>query len=216
MPILFSYEVPLPAGQPSNPYAPSPAIQEDSVIQWVYGVPNHVVVLFATMKKIQQGRLIPNVEMVALLEQGIRNIPPFTGSSSDRFLAVMRSVVQECWRQAAFVYLYMAVCGDSSDTPRVMEAFKRFMRLLNRTRPGRLPDEFLTSPLMIVSPAAQKSHDREIIKRRAVKLRQRSQPFPTNGSVLRMIEDYWARADAEGRPIVWSDLAISRSRLLGV
>ncbi|CAE6423805.1 unnamed protein product [Rhizoctonia solani] len=212
------FKLPVPGSQyPNNRSSPLP-IQEDGFVQWVYGVPNQILLLLATMKMMKQDKFVPNKEMVALLEQDIRNVPPFSGSSSDRFLAVMRSVVQECWRQAAFVYLYMAVCEDSSDTPRVKEAFKRFMRLLDGTRPGRLPDEFLTSPLVIVSPAAQRVRDREVIRQRAVRLHRNGRTFSTNHnlSILGTIEDYWARADAEGRPVLWSDVAVSRRKVMGI
>ncbi|KAH7345562.1 hypothetical protein B0J17DRAFT_764187 [Rhizoctonia solani] len=142
----------MPGSQPSSPYPSLLAIQEDSIIQWVYRVPNQITLLLATMKAMKQDGFAPNAETVAFLERDLRGVPPFIGSSSDRFLAIMRSVVQECWRQAASVYLYMGVCGGSSDTPRIKEAFKRFIGLLNGTRPGRLPDEFLTPPLIIICP----------------------------------------------------------------
>ncbi|KAH7345564.1 hypothetical protein B0J17DRAFT_640303 [Rhizoctonia solani] len=214
MPTLFRYQVAMPSSQPYNHHPSLPAIQEDGVIQWLYGIPNQLLLLFATMKTMNQDGLLPSEEMVASLERDIREVPPFTGSSSDRFLAVVRSVVQECWRQAALVYLYMGVCRDSSNTPRVKDAFKRLVRLLNGTRPGRLPDEFLTSPLMIISPAAQQRRDREIIRERAVRLHARASP--TNDYIMRIIEDYWSRADAEGRPNMWSDIAVSRRQVLGV
>ncbi|CAE6474329.1 unnamed protein product, partial [Rhizoctonia solani] len=149
VPALHRYELPIPGSQPEQPANSDPSIHEDGIVQWLHGVPNRIILLLATMKTMHLDGLVPNEETVALLEQDIRNVPPFTGSSSDRFLAIIRFVVQECWRQATFIYLYMAVCGDSSDTPRVKGAFKRFMRLLNGTSPGRLPDEFLTSPLVL-------------------------------------------------------------------
>ncbi|CAE6448752.1 unnamed protein product [Rhizoctonia solani] len=215
VPTLFRYEIPISESQPNNLCPSSPTIQEDGVVQWLYGIPNHIILLLAKMKEMQQSGLAPNSETVASLERSIREVPPFSGSSSDQFLAVMRSVVHEGWRQAAFVYLYMAVCGDSSDTPRVKNAFKRFMRLLDGIQPGRLPDEFLTSPIILIAPAARRGRDREVIRQRAVVLHRRGRADPTNDSLLCVIEDYWARADAEGRPVVWSDVAVSRRQVLG-
>ncbi|KAH7345531.1 hypothetical protein B0J17DRAFT_42574 [Rhizoctonia solani] len=215
-PTLFRFEVAIPGSQPDASSSSLPTIQEDGIIQWLFGIPNQIMLLFAKMKELQQDGLASNEEeTVELLEHAIREVPPFNGSSSDRFLVVIRSVVQECWRQAAFVYLYMAVCGDSSDTPRVKDAFKRFIRLLNGTKPGRLPDEFLTSPLVLIAPAAQQRRDREVIRQRAVVLHRRGRTFPPNDSLLCIIEDYWARADAERRPVVWSDVGVSRRHVLG-
>ncbi|CAE6524843.1 unnamed protein product [Rhizoctonia solani] len=157
-----------------------------------------------------------NEEAIMSLEQDIREILPYIGSSADRFLAIMRSVVQECWRQAAFVYLYMAVCGDPCDTPRVKKAFKRFMNLLNGTKPGRLPDDFLSLPLALVSPVAQRQRDREAIRLRVLEFHRRGQAIRANNHITRLVEDYWARADTERRPITWSDVAVSQRRVLGV
>ncbi|KAH7334167.1 hypothetical protein B0J17DRAFT_675610, partial [Rhizoctonia solani] len=124
----------------------------------------------------------------------------------------MRFVVQECWRQAAFIYLYMAVCGDPSDTPRVQQAFRHYIRLLNGTKPGRLPDEFLILTLQLIYPAAQRSRDREVIKQRVF---SRDRTHVTTTFILSIMDNVWGRSDAEGRPIVWSDVAASQREAFG-
>ncbi|KAH7345547.1 hypothetical protein B0J17DRAFT_42801 [Rhizoctonia solani] len=212
MPTLFRYEVSIPSIQRSNTYGAS---QGDGIIQWLHGIPNQLVLLFAHMKSLQGDGLTPDGDTVVSLERAIHELPPFDGSSSDRFLAIIRSVVQECWRQAALIYLYMAVCGDSSDTPRVKEAFRRHMRLLNGTTPGRLPDEFLLVTLQLISPAAQRQRDREVLKQRTLGLYTRDRTHVATSSFLFVMGDIWARADAEDRPIMWSDVAVSQKRLLG-
>ncbi|CAE6418810.1 unnamed protein product, partial [Rhizoctonia solani] len=158
----------------------------------------------------------PSREAIASLERDIGGIQPPDGSSSERFLAIMRSVVNECWRQAAFIYLYMGVRGDSSGASSVKQAFKCFMKLLGGTRSGRMPDEFLILPLILISPAAQENRDREVIRRRLVGLHRGDRTHIANCYMLYVIEDYWARADAEARPIMWSDVAISRRKVLGI
>ncbi|CAE6430657.1 unnamed protein product, partial [Rhizoctonia solani] len=204
IPTLFRYEVVLPA---YHPYRTVSAIQSDGIIQWMRGIPNQLVLVFAHMQSMRQDGLTPKKEVVALLEREIRELPMFNGSSSDRFLVIMRSVVQECWRQAAFIYLYMAVCGDPSDTARVQQAFRHYIKLLNGTKPGRLPDEFLILTLQLIYPAAQRPRDREVIKQR-VYSRDRTRVATT--SILSIMDNVWGRADAEGRPIMWSDVAASQ------
>ncbi|CAE6467179.1 unnamed protein product [Rhizoctonia solani] len=212
MPTLFRYEVAIPGIRLVNNSQSVVASQGDGIVQWLHGIPNQLVLLFAKMLTMRADGLPSSDEMITAVEQEIINTASFDGSSSDRFLSIMRFVVQECWRQVALVYLYMAVCGDPCDTPRVQGAFKRFMRLLNGTKPGRLPDEFLMLPLTIISPAAQRKREREVIRQRIVGL----QTFRRNNNVTYIIEDYWARADDEGRPILWSDVAVSRRQVLGV
>ncbi|KAH7345534.1 hypothetical protein B0J17DRAFT_640233 [Rhizoctonia solani] len=215
MPTTFRYEITIPNSQPSNSSRLVPAIQNDGVIQWLHGIPNEILLLLAKMKNMRQDGLAPNREMVALLEQEICKLQPFSGSSSERFLNIMRSVVQECWRQAAYVYLYMAVCGDPCDTPRVKEAFKRYMKLLNGTKPGQLPDRYLVPTLPLICPAALQKRDREMIRQRALSLYNHDRTHIANNYFTYVIEDYWARADTERRLVTWSDVAVSRRRVLG-
>ncbi|KAH7345533.1 hypothetical protein B0J17DRAFT_640231 [Rhizoctonia solani] len=216
MPTLFRYDVRIPGSQPSNSYRSIPAIQSDGVLQWRRGIPNQLVLLLAHMKMMRQDGLTPNSEMIMSLERDIRELQPFDGSSSERYLAIMRSVVQECWRQAAFIYLYMAVCGNSSDMPRVRETFKRYMRLLNMTEPGRLPDELLIFSFLLMSLAAQRQRDRKVIRQRALGLHTRDHTYIATSWIILVIDDIWARADAEQRLAMWSDVAVSRKRFLNV
>lgn len=216
IPTLFRYEVTSPSSQPSSSLRSVPAIQGDGIIQWLHGMPNQLLILFAMMKLMRHDGLIPDRERVASLEQDIREVPAFTNSSSERFLSIVRFVVRECWRQVAFVYLYMAVCGDPCNTPRVNTALKRFVKLLRGMKPGRFPDEFLILTFLLISPAAQQKRDRDIIRQRFLGLYTLGKTFHVNNSILCVIEDYWARADAERRPTMWSDIGASRKRVLGV
>ncbi|CAE6466170.1 unnamed protein product [Rhizoctonia solani] len=215
-PTFFRYEVATPDMQPSYPDQSVRAIQGDGVVQWLHGIPDEIILLLARMKSIRQDGLSPNEDTIESLEREIRELQTFSGSSSEPFLAIMRSVVQECWRQVAFVYLYMAVCEDPCDTPRVKEAFKRYMRLLNGTRPGRFPDEFLVLTLQIISSAAHRQRDREVIKRRVLGMYRSDPTYVVKDHSIRFMEDYWARADAEGRQVMWRDVAVSGRQVLGV
>ncbi|CAE6489439.1 unnamed protein product [Rhizoctonia solani] len=208
MPSLFQYDIALPATQSLALYQSVPANQADGITQWLHGIPNEIILLFARMKAMQRSGLVPNNDTVASLEWDIHKLPPYSGSSSDRFLSIMRSVVQECWRQAAFIYLYMVVCGDLCDTPRVQGALRRYLRLLNGTNPGRLPDEFLIMNLVLVAPAAQRPRDRAVIRQRLLGIYALGKTFRANKSFIGLIEDNWARADSERKQIVQSELAV--------
>ncbi|KAH7345554.1 hypothetical protein B0J17DRAFT_728701 [Rhizoctonia solani] len=93
-------------------------------------------------------------------------------------------------------------------------AFKRYVKLLQGTKPGRLPDEFLILTLLLISPAAEQKSDRETIRQRILGLYTRSKAVRDNYIGIFIIEDYWTRADAEGRAITWFDVAVSRKRMM--
>ncbi|KAL5641819.1 hypothetical protein ACGC1H_002043 [Rhizoctonia solani] len=213
IPMLFRYDCTPQSTQPTCELRGD--IQTDRGTQWFHGTPERFVAIFAKINTMREEGWTPTPEIVSVFERGIQDFKPAQDSSCDSFLSVMRLVVQECWRQVAYVYLYMGLCRDSSNTPRVQRALKQFMKLLDGTKPGRMPDEFLIMNIILIAPAAQKQSDREIIRKRidGLRITGRSQGIKDN---INIMEDYWARADAEGRDIMWSDIAQARRRVVGI
>ncbi|KDN33082.1 hypothetical protein RSAG8_13829, partial [Rhizoctonia solani AG-8 WAC10335] len=85
--------------------------------RWVYGVPDRLIILFARMNALLEefgSGVDPRV--IRELEAEIKEVKAIVMVSTDPSLAVGRLVVQECWRQAGYMYLYMGLCGaDSHD-----------------------------------------------------------------------------------------------------
>ncbi|KAH7332970.1 hypothetical protein B0J17DRAFT_771459 [Rhizoctonia solani] len=105
LPTLFRYEVPIPISQPSNPYRSALTSQNDGVLQWLYGIPDLLILIFAKMKSLRQDGVTPGEETISSLELELCELRPYSGSSSERFLALMRFVVQECWSS-----LHLSIC----------------------------------------------------------------------------------------------------------
>ncbi|CUA72809.1 Dynein-1-beta heavy chain, flagellar inner arm I1 complex [Rhizoctonia solani] len=199
-------------------YYASPALEEtqsERSAHWIVGVPDRLIALFARMHALREDGSLPSPELVSELEGVIRGLRPILSESTNSFLCVTRVMVQECWRQVAYIYLYMGVCGESSEEYRVKRAMKQFMTLVKGTKPGRFPDEYLGVNYMMAAPAARLSQDRQILISRLLGQcgSNRESGITDN---LKIIEDYWARADAEARPVVWSDVIISRIRVVGM
>jgi hypothetical protein len=79
---------------------------DDVGIQWSRGIPDQITLAFARMKTLSDNSTWDSAafdELEATLQSFIV-IP--TGSSKTN-AAVAKAVVQECWRQAALIYLYM-------------------------------------------------------------------------------------------------------------
>jgi hypothetical protein len=77
-------------------------------LSWLYGQPDQLTLILARINSLYQdfGSAIDQ-NVIQEIEQGIRDFKASTGSSPDPSLLVMRLVVQECWRQVAYIYLYM-------------------------------------------------------------------------------------------------------------
>ncbi|CEL61382.1 hypothetical protein RSOLAG1IB_09985 [Rhizoctonia solani AG-1 IB] len=190
-------------------------IQGDSGAHWLHGTPDRFVAMFAKINAMREDGWMPTPEIVAVFERGIQEFQPIYSHSCDSFLSATRILVQECWRQVAYIYLYMGLCGDSSNVPRVRRAFKQFMKLVNSTKPGHMPDEFLIMNFILSAPAAEKQRDREVIRRRMQGLKVNG-PIHGADDCANIIESYWADADTEGRPVLWSDISKARIRVLGM
>ncbi|CAE6451375.1 unnamed protein product [Rhizoctonia solani] len=207
--MMFRYDTTSPSDETIYEF------QAENSPQWLFGVPDRLIVLFARINTIREDGSIPSTDIVREIEQDIREFRPFQSVSTDSYLVVTRLVVQECWRQIAYVYLYMALCGESAQGSRVESAMKQLMKLVNGTKPGRFPDNFLATGFMMVAPVARTAYDRQTLTHRIAAQTTESRQGGIADNI-RIIEDCWARADAEGRPVVWSDVSISRIRVVGV
>jgi hypothetical protein len=77
-------------------------------VRWAYGVPDKLVILLARMNGLLED-FGSNVDPLTIkqLEMEIEAIEAFVVPSADHNLDVGILAVQECWRQAAYIYLYM-------------------------------------------------------------------------------------------------------------
>lgn len=86
------------------------SLTDDFGIQWLNGIPDAFILILARMNMLRDD-YAPNVapEIINELEQQVKDFQAIPGVSSDPTLTVARLVVQECWRQAVFIYIYMVL-----------------------------------------------------------------------------------------------------------
>ncbi|CUA78359.1 hypothetical protein RSOLAG22IIIB_13097 [Rhizoctonia solani] len=187
-------------------------------LTWMHGMPDELVLLFAWMNNLREEAQLGapiSEDVVARIQDDIKGLQIVPGQAADPTLKVGRLVVQECWRQVAYIYLYMALCGTYAQDLRVEKHIKTFMKLVNGIAPGRNPDAFLVVPIMIAGIAATKLKDRETLRKRLSELPE-CKPGTCRHDSLRVLEDVWARTEGEGRPPVWEDLRSSCLRISGL
>ncbi|CAE6420028.1 unnamed protein product [Rhizoctonia solani] len=136
-------------------------------LQWLRGLPGQFLILLAWINGLcEEFGTNVDPQIVAGIENRVRDARFTPGISSDPILTVRRLAVKECWRQTVYVYLYMALCGAGADDPRVARAVKAFTRIINGVKPGHNPDNFLLIPMHVVGVAARRRQDRDSIRRR--------------------------------------------------
>ncbi|KAB5592718.1 hypothetical protein CTheo_3861 [Ceratobasidium theobromae] len=218
-PMLFRYDVTYPPEICDT--LVNPKESENTGMEWMYGIPDQFVVLFAWMNALREDFYGRNVdpELVRQVEERARNAKVgqnLCSPDTSPVLRIRRMVVQESWRQVVYIFLYMNLCGANAKDPRVNKAFAMFMRLVRETKPARNPDAFLFIPMLVAGVAACKQHDRDTLRRRMLGVRECSIPGIVGNDGVRVLMDIWAQTDAEGRVAVWSDFGISYNRVVGL
>ncbi|CAE6472261.1 unnamed protein product [Rhizoctonia solani] len=191
-------------------------IQDYFGMQWFYGVPDRLVVTLARMNALREDygdRL--DERITRELELEIRSFRPVLGKSNEPTLIASRIVVQECWRQAAFIYLYMGLCGANSLDVRVRLVQATFMKLFQGVEPGRNPDVFLILPIAILGLATHLAEEQSLIRRRMLNQPECSR-YPTSGNdILKILNEIWTRPNFI-EPVVWYDLRVACLRVTGM
>ncbi|KAF8679432.1 hypothetical protein RHS04_04879 [Rhizoctonia solani] len=186
-------------------------------LQWLYGVPDRLVVTLARMNALREdlGSYVED-KYIRELEAEIASFRVVLGFSGDPSLTMARMVVQECWRQAAYMYLYMGLGGANSEDARVKKAHRRFMQTFKESTPGRHPDLFLIFPMMILGIATHQPEDQDLIRRRMLNLPDCARRKTFGNEVVRTLDLLWAQNRLTNRPIMWSDLRLACLRVTGM
>ncbi|CAE6413799.1 unnamed protein product [Rhizoctonia solani] len=177
-------------------------LSDDTGIQWTRGIPDQVTLVFARINALR-GTSIWDLGFFTELETTLRDFVPIATVASEPNLVIGKTAVQECWRQTAYIYLYMGLCGVSADDPRVIQARSNFFTIVNSVKPGRVPDTFIMLCFAIAGVAAHDEVDRGIIRYRMLGVETLSY---RRDCALAMLEKLWKMVDTESRPAMWADL----------
>ncbi|CAE6478792.1 unnamed protein product [Rhizoctonia solani] len=155
-------------------------------------------------------------EIIGQIEEDVKKIRISPSQSRDVSMEVKRRVVQEGWREAVLIYMYMALGGADANDRKVKKAQREFMKLVNAIGTGRHPDIFLAIPTMIVGLATINPVDRETITSRFLALPEFANPNSVGHDQLRILKDVWNQTDTSGRAAQWKDLREASWRITGV
>ncbi|EUC56407.1 fungal zn(2)-cys(6) binuclear cluster domain protein, putative, partial [Rhizoctonia solani AG-3 Rhs1AP] len=90
-------------------------------------------------------------------------------------LSMGRIVVQESWRLAALIYLFMMLCGADLIDARVTKVHAKSMKLYTGVEARRIPGSFLVLPMFILDLAGPLK-ERKPIREMMLDLMDRLQP----------------------------------------
>ncbi|CAE6409185.1 unnamed protein product, partial [Rhizoctonia solani] len=186
LPTYFRYKVPF-----SLELCEQICDRQDRIgLQWLHGFPDQFFLLFAWINSLCE---VPgaggNSELIAWIEGVVPQITITLDNSGDPLLRIGRMVVQECWRFAVLIYLYMALCNANAYDPRVIRAQKGFMRLVKGVKPARKPDAYLSTPMMIAGTATLEEWDRNTLRQRLLGVRECAEKGTSGNNIMLTLED---------------------------
>ncbi|GAB1528225.1 hypothetical protein RhiTH_011417 [Rhizoctonia solani] len=90
-------------------------VQASASFQAVQGVPDQLIMFFAWVNSLCETPAGDSPEVIAWAEEILPQIRFAGGETGDALLRIGRMAIQECWRYAAYIYLYMP---DMTKEPR--------------------------------------------------------------------------------------------------
>ncbi|CAE6468863.1 unnamed protein product [Rhizoctonia solani] len=212
-PMFFRYDLDF-----ISPHVEELLLAEDGPgLRWLYGIPDRLMIAFARMNTFLEdfGSCV-DTGRIRELEKEIASFAPVVCSSTeiDPTLNIARVAVQESWKLAAHVYLYVALGGADSSDARVVKPQQKFMRLLETIRPRRNPDLFLVLPMLIIGVATRAPAEQSVLFARLWGVSECNKPGTMGNDVTRVLSDIWARTME--RPAVWTDLRFACLRVIGM
>ncbi|CAE6488466.1 unnamed protein product [Rhizoctonia solani] len=120
----------------------------------VYACPVIVLMALARVNESRVSRLLDwdssTTEGVEEYEAAVRNWKPGVDFTDQPSQLIVRLAVQEFWRQAALIYLYMGTCGFNSSDSRVEPLVQQVAQLASTIEAGSSFEPHLFVPCLIL------------------------------------------------------------------
>ncbi|CAE6528825.1 unnamed protein product [Rhizoctonia solani] len=194
----------------------SPQPNSSSSHQWAHSSPTEFQLVLADINacrdKSTTARDWRDIEQWLLAWQSRPAEHKFTES----WMTVAWYAVQESWRLALLVYMYMAVCGISSDDSRIQSRIRQIIQVVGTIKKHGNSDanvSFFVQYLVVGICARSEAHR---------KLARDKLSAQTRLWLLRafdfvpVLDHLWHGAAAGGRPIKWADYMRSREAMLPI
>ncbi|CAE6536855.1 unnamed protein product [Rhizoctonia solani] len=191
--------------------------------QLMYGFPVGILLLFARVNAWKVSRLKGGVDRSqddwsSDLEKHLNDWSPILDHAGDSNYHIARFAVQEAWRQAAMIYLYMGVKEVNSADPRIATAVQQIVQLEEISIPDSPLELHLVIPCLIAGVAARKEKHRASLRNKLnSETVQKLNTFILRSSdFVTVLDHLWHGTGSGGRPITWEDYVQSRRTVLPV
>ncbi|KAJ1305728.1 hypothetical protein OPQ81_010461 [Rhizoctonia solani] len=186
-----------------------PEIWQESV----YACPVVVLITLARVNASRVSQLMDRNTTSKCIEEYeavIQNWKPRVDYEDQPSHLIVRLAVQEAWRQAALIYLYMAMCEANSADSRVESLVRQVAQLASTVEVGSPFETHLFIPCLIAGVAARKEKHRSILRKK-IQVSQKAEACLLRGADFSSVLDHlWHGVAAGGNPVTWDDYVNSR------
>lgn len=196
----------------------SSAYANHSSHQWAHSSPSEFQLVLADINacrdKSPMARDWEDIERWLLTWQS----QPAEYEFPESWMTIGWYAVQESWRLALLAYLYMAVCGASSDDPRIQSCIKQILQVVGTIKKHGKSDanvSFFVQYLIVGICARSEAH-RKVTRDRLLAPRETKLWLLRASDFVPVLDHLWHGAAAGGRPVKWEDYVRSREAVLPI
>ncbi|CAE6416039.1 unnamed protein product, partial [Rhizoctonia solani] len=137
---------------------------------------------------------------------------------TESWMTITWYAVQESWRLGLLAYLYLAVCGTSSDDLRIQSCIRQTLQIVGAVKncgSSNAHVSFFVQYLM-VGICAQSELHRKAVRDKLSASNETKLWILRAPEFVPVLDHLWHGAAAGGRPIKWCDYMRSREAMLPV
>ncbi|KAG8793730.1 hypothetical protein FRC12_001813 [Ceratobasidium sp. 428] len=208
-PLLVEYDTSYPISK----------LDHNHMVEWDIGC---YIEIFFSIMKVNQWRTwhpVGRMNEVTLWKEIEKDIlawrPCESGPDSESSRVIMRMAIQEGWKHAALIYLYMGMCGVTSHDPRVRASVKQISRLHDIIVSQPAAGMPTLGPLLLAAICTQNESDRSKF-RAVVSQSQNSTWLLKSMGFAAVLDHLWNGAAANGAPVTWENYITSRKATLDI
>lgn len=188
-------------------------------LEWVYGFPAGIIVLLAKITAWRVSRMMgqfPNRNEWFEIEGRLQSWSSTVDHTDEASDDIARLAVQEAWRQATLLYLYMGMCEVNSADPRVESCVRQIVQLANSIGAGTPLEMHIFIPCLIAAAAARQEKHRATLRSKIAIFRNLSSLMLRGADFVTVLDHLWHGTASGGRPITWEDYVQSRCAALPI
>ncbi|KAH7338129.1 hypothetical protein B0J17DRAFT_411711 [Rhizoctonia solani] len=185
---------------------------------WAHGCPTEFQIALAEINACRDGKGTCDWRVIEYSLLTWQSRPSPQEAEWESWMVVAWLAVQESWRHALLAYLYMALCGASSDDPRVQGSVRQILRIVQTVKKPERPvaSVHFFAQYFIAGVCARTETQRTLVRDKLTNMSE-SRNWLVHGNIfVPVLEHLWTGAGAGGRPIKWKDYVFSRERVLPV